>query len=74
MHKKEHTITIVTGNDLLCKKYKVDRQTDFTLIMVGKDGSEKLRTHSLLPIKKLIALKDAMPMRKEEMRNTERKQ
>ncbi len=74
MQERDLTITVVTGNDLLYTKYKVDRQTDFTLILVGKDGSEKLRTHSLLPIKKLFALIDAMPMRKEEMRNTERKQ
>ena len=74
IEERDLTITEVTGNELLYKKYKVDRQTDFTLILVGKDGSEKLRTHSLLSNNKLFALIDAMPMRREEMRNTKKNQ
>jgi hypothetical protein len=74
MEERDLTFKVVIGNELLYKKYKVDKQTDFTLILVGKDGSEKLRTYNLLTAKKLFALIDAMPMRRDEMRNKGRNQ
>lgn len=40
----------------------------FTLILIGKDGTEKLRSTQLLSNEKLFAIIDAMPMRKEEMK------
>lgn len=40
----------------------------FTVILVGKDGGEKYRSNEVLPLKKLYAIIDAMPMRKQEMR------
>lgn len=48
-------------------EYKVKAQ-EFTAILIGKDGTEKLRTHSILTTDKLFAVIDAMPMRKREMR------
>jgi hypothetical protein len=36
----------------------------FTVLLIGKDGGEKLRQHTSIPIDKL----DAMPMRQAEMR------
>ncbi len=41
----------------------------FTLILLGKDGGEKLRSHQPVTLKKLYGLIDAMPMRKAEMKN-----
>lgn len=38
----------------------------FTVILIGKDGSEKLRMQEVLTLKKLYGTIDAMPMRKEE--------
>jgi hypothetical protein len=40
----------------------------FTVILIGKDGGEKLRQHTPISIDKLNATIDAMPMRQEEMR------
>jgi len=40
----------------------------FTCILVGKDGGVKLRQNVQTPLKDIFALIDAMPMRREEMR------
>jgi hypothetical protein len=40
----------------------------FTIILIGKDGGEKLRQHTPIPVEKLNATIDAMPMRRDEMR------
>ncbi|MCJ8209665.1 DUF4174 domain-containing protein [Mucilaginibacter sp. RS28] len=41
----------------------------FTVVLIGKDGGEKLRSHQLVSTQKLFSLVDAMPMRKQEMNN-----
>jgi hypothetical protein len=40
---------------------------DFTVILLGKDGGEKLRAHKPLSIARLNDTIDAMPMRQQEM-------
>lgn len=40
----------------------------FTVILIGKDGTEKLRQYEILSTDKLFATIDAMPMRRREMR------
>jgi hypothetical protein len=42
--------------------------TDFIVILIGKDGGEKLRSSKPLTIEKLNETIDAMPMRQQEMR------
>ena len=42
---------------------------DFVVILLGKDGGEKLRSSRPIPMRKLEAIIDAMPMRKDEMRS-----
>ncbi len=42
---------------------------DFTVILLGKDGGEKLRSSKPLTIDHLNAIIDAMPMRQDEMRS-----
>ena len=42
--------------------------TAFTVLLIGKDGTVKLKSLDLIPIKKLFATIDAMPMRQAEMR------
>ncbi|MEM6973470.1 MAG: DUF4174 domain-containing protein [Pseudomonadota bacterium] len=44
------------------------RPEGFTVILVGKDGGEKLRANQVLPIATLNATIDRMPMRRREMR------
>lgn len=41
---------------------------EFTVILIGKDGGEKLRQQTPISIDKLNAVIDAMPMRQDEMR------
>lgn len=51
------------------KEYHIRAAKAFTIILIGKDGGEKLRFDSVLSTKKLFAAIDAMPMRKAEMKN-----
>jgi hypothetical protein len=41
--------------------------TDFVVILLGKDGGEKLRSTKPIPMSRLVETIDAMPMRKDEM-------
>lgn len=52
----------------LYQKYKV-KPGRFTVILIGKDGTEKLRRNSLLITEKLFSRIDSMPMRRREMRD-----
>ena len=45
---------------------------DFAVILLGKDGGEKLRSTRPLSMDKLSATIDAMPMRQDEMRQKSR--
>ena len=54
--------------ELLRQDYGVSPQ-EFVVILVGKDGSEKLRkTNELLSPQELFLIIDGMPMRQQEMR------
>ena len=44
------------------------RPSGFTVILVGKDGGEKLRKTRIVAPQELNALIDTMPMRRREMR------
>lgn len=54
--------------DALYNKFKVESGS-FVVLLIGKDGTEKLRMSGLLKTDKLFALIDSMPMRQREMRN-----
>lgn len=51
----------------LANRYRVASE-QFTAILVGKDGTEKLRQNEPLSLAKLYSTIDAMPMRRREMR------
>ena len=51
----------------LREHYRVDEST-FTFILIGKDGSEKMRSNTVVTRNELYSIIDAMPMRREEMR------
>ena len=55
----------------LAKRYKVDSR-NFTVILVGKDGGEKLRQEEPVTLDQLFGLIDQMPMRRREMRDQRR--
>jgi len=42
---------------------------DFTVILIGKDGGEKLRSTKPLTLQQLLDTIDAMPMRQDEIRS-----
>jgi hypothetical protein len=44
------------------------RPGEFTVVLVGKDGGEKLREHAAIPFDRLRETIDAMPMRRDEMK------
>ncbi len=52
------------------KKYDI-KPDQFAIILIGKDGGEKLRSFTVVQSKTLFALIDSMPMRKAEMRKNE---
>jgi len=64
--------------DIEVKFFYADRDKDkfkekhiksgFTIILVGKDGGDKLRSTSTLTLQKLYSTIDAMPMRQSEMK------
>jgi hypothetical protein len=44
-------------------------ENDFVVVLIGKDGTEKLRETGFLNAETLFSIIDAMPMRQEEIRN-----
>ncbi len=52
----------------LYQKYDAD-PGEYLVILIGKDGTEKLRRSSLLNSDKLFAVIDSMPMRQREMQD-----
>jgi hypothetical protein len=48
-------------------RFKVE-QADFLVILIGKDGEEKLSNKTPVPVDQLERLIDSMPMHKSEMR------
>ena len=74
---KERDIIIesidVNSNNNAIKKWNINTAKPFTFILVGKDGTEKLRSDTLITTAKLFSIIDAMPMRKTEMKNNDNK-
>ena len=68
MDERDIIITLVAKENSIYKKYKVEVSTPLTVILVGKDGGEKHRTHNVITAEQLFSLVDAMPMRQAEMR------
>ncbi|MDX1585632.1 MAG: DUF4174 domain-containing protein [Balneolaceae bacterium] len=52
----------------LYRRYNAD-PNNYTIVLLGKDGTEKTRKSSLLTTEKLFTLIDSMPMRQREVRN-----
>ncbi len=63
-----HEILGLKANESVFKQYKASSQK-FTFILFGKDGGEKLRSNKPVSPEKLYQTIDAMPMRRQEMKN-----
>jgi Domain of unknown function (DUF4174) len=57
-------------NPEIFKRFKLSG-AGFTLLLIGKDGGEKLRSHEVISPKALCRLIDSMLMRQQEMRERE---
>jgi hypothetical protein len=53
---------------LFLKKHLSVPSGRFTIILIGKDGGEKIRQESPIDLKEIFAIIDAMPMRQQEMK------
>lgn len=54
------------------KHFKVDPD-QFSLVLLGKDGTEKLRKNSVLSMKELFSTIDSMPMRQREIQDRKKR-
>lgn len=70
--QKEIKLDGVTQNTLQIKnwrkRYKIKRN-EFTLILIGLDGGEKMRSSTVISMNQLFGKIDQMPMRRAEIRN-----
>jgi hypothetical protein len=55
----------------LRSRYQVGPE-EYRVILIGKDGTVKLASKTLVPAEQLFALIDSMPMRQQEMRRKKR--
>lgn len=60
------TINIIEKGDARVRKYAINPD-QFTVLLIGKDHSEKYRSNSPVPPGQLFGIIDAMPMRRAEM-------
>jgi len=63
-----HEVLGLKANESVFKQYKASSRK-FTFILFGKDGGEKLRSNKPVSLEKLYQTIDAMPMRRQEMKN-----
>ena len=55
------------GAQVYLEQFSISKSS-FSVLLIGKDGTEKLRTAGVLSIDKLFGTIDQMPMRRAEMR------
>src|SRR3954468_1572438 len=67
VEERDIKITVADREDALYKRFISDT-SGFTVLLIGKDGTEKYRTNKLLTVDELFAIIDAMPMLKREMK------
>lgn len=67
LKERDLIVYTVDPQHKLAKSWDVSEP--FTLILVGKDGTEKLRSHKAVEVETLFETIDAMPMRIREMKS-----
>jgi len=68
LSERDVKIETFSSQNTLARKYRVD-ESQLTVILIGRDGGEKYRTHAPLSTQTLFDIIDSMPMRQSEMRN-----
>lgn len=64
---KENDAIVASDGDRVLDRLRLD-QDSFNVVLVGLDGTVKLRQSSPLSNRQLFSMIDAMPMRREELR------
>ncbi len=67
--RKEDVVQLEAGEEAAARRRFHVSEGDFTVILIGKDGGEKLRSRTPVTMEKLIKVIDAMPMRQKEVRD-----
>jgi Domain of unknown function (DUF4174) len=67
LSERDVKIEIFSFQNTLARKYSVDK-SQLTVILIGRDGGEKYRTHVPVSTQTLFDIIDSMPMRQSEMR------
>lgn len=67
VNPKANTSLTAADSKHLYQVYKVEKDT-FRVVLIGKDGTEKLRTRQPISPIELFRIIDAMPMRQSEMK------
>ena len=62
------TTQLSAADDAAARKRFHIRPNHFTVLLIGKDGGEKLRSNQPIPWDQLHATIDSMPMRQQEMK------
>ncbi len=61
----------LVDNDALATRHRFHVEDgDFAVLLLGKDGDEKLRSATPIPMARLNRTIDAMPMRQQEMKHS----
>lgn len=72
-YRTQAALLIPAWRGLLEREFVVETRFGapaFSVVLIGKDGGEKLRRTTPLPPEELFAVVDAMPMRRAEMRSS----
>jgi hypothetical protein len=64
-----HLVELAQGEAASARRRFQIGPGDFTVILVGKDGGEKLRSQTPVTMERLAKLIDSMPMRQKEIRD-----
>ncbi len=69
LENEDRNIRIVYANDSeeLLSRYATAKE-EFALIVLGRDGNEKMRSKSVVPASTIFSLIDSMPMRQNEIK------
>lgn len=59
---------LTTKEITMLRKHYQPKSEGITVVLIGKDGGEKLRKNSILAVQDLFDTIDAMPMRQSEMK------
>ncbi len=67
LSERDVKIEMFNFENTMARKYNVDKN-QLTVILIGRDGGEKYRTHTPVSTQTLFDIIDSMPMRQSEMR------